>query len=69
VGAVLSFFGFIHAGTLSPAGAIYAIGWASGWSWAVGYLLAAIFFALTGLWVRHTGQDQAPREDALGGHG
>jgi AGZA family xanthine/uracil permease-like MFS transporter len=69
VGAVLSFFGFIHAGTLSPAGAIYDIRWASGWPWAIGYLLSAAFFALTGVWVRRSGQSELPREDSSGGHG
>jgi adenine/guanine/hypoxanthine permease len=69
VGAALSFFGFIHAGSLSPAGGIYRIGWASGWQWAVGYLLSAGFFALTALWVRRSGQSELPTEDPLAGHG
>jgi AGZA family xanthine/uracil permease-like MFS transporter len=69
VGAALSFFGFIHAGSLSAAGGIYRIGWASGWPWAVGYALSAAFFALTGLWVRRSGQSTAPTEDPLAGHG
>ncbi len=55
VGAALAFFGFIHAGQISAAGAVYRIGWASGPSWATGYLLCAIFFALTGAWVRYAG--------------
>jgi AGZA family xanthine/uracil permease-like MFS transporter len=67
VGAVLSFFGFIHAGTLSPAGAIYDIRWGSGWSWAIGYLLAAAFFALTAVWIRKSGQSEQPRENSLEG--
>jgi AGZA family xanthine/uracil permease-like MFS transporter len=69
IGAALSFFGFIHAGSLSPAGGIYVIGWASGWPWAVGYLLSAAFFVLTGTWVRRSGQSELPSEDPLGGHG
>jgi AGZA family xanthine/uracil permease-like MFS transporter len=69
VGAGLAFFGFIHAGKLSPEGGVYTIGWASGWTWAVGYLLAAAFFALTGVWVRRSGQSQQPQHDVLGGHG
>jgi adenine/guanine/hypoxanthine permease len=55
VGSLLAFFGFIHAGSLSAAGAIYHIGWASGPSWAGGYLLCALSFFLTGRWVRHAG--------------
>jgi AGZA family xanthine/uracil permease-like MFS transporter len=69
IGAALSFFGFIHAGSLSAAGSIYDIRFASGWRWAIGYLLAAAFFALTGLWVKKSGQDEPPYENVLGGHG
>lgn len=64
LGAVLSFFGLIHAGELTAAGAVYHIGWARGTQWAVGYVLCAVFFALTGVWVAKAG------ERALrGGHG
>jgi AGZA family xanthine/uracil permease-like MFS transporter len=49
-GAVIAFFGFIHAGHLSPEGGVYHIGWASGWRWALGYLLSAGFFALLAFW-------------------
>jgi len=69
VGAALAFFGFIHAGKLSPAGGVYEIAAGSGTRWAVGYLLSSAFFALTGWWVRHSGQDQMPVEDPLGDHG
>jgi AGZA family xanthine/uracil permease-like MFS transporter len=55
IGAVLAFFGFIHAGSLTGAGAKYQIGWAVGGSWAFGYATCAIFFGLTGLWVKRTG--------------
>jgi AGZA family xanthine/uracil permease-like MFS transporter len=58
VGAVLSFLGFVHAGTLSPAGGLYTIGLAIGWKWSVGYLLAALFFWLTGRWVHMTRQER-----------
>jgi adenine/guanine/hypoxanthine permease len=56
LGAALSFFGFIHAGELTAAGAVYHIGWAAGPRWATGYLLCAAFFALIGLWVRSAGE-------------
>ncbi|MFI5308499.1 MAG: NCS2 family permease [Polyangiales bacterium] len=69
IGAALAFFGFIHAGKLSPEGAVYEIGWATGWPWAIGYLLAAGFFALTGIWVRRSGQNERSPGDALDGHG
>ena len=68
IGAVLSFFGFIHAGTLSPAGGVYVIGFGTGATWAIGYALCAGFFALTAVWVQRTGQE-TPSEDGLGGHG
>jgi len=44
IGAVVAFFGFAHAGTLTPAGGMYEIGWASGWRWAIGYVACAAFF-------------------------
>jgi len=55
VGAVLSFFGFMHAGQLTAAGAIYHIGWASGVTWSIGYAACALFFYATGRWVRWAG--------------
>jgi AGZA family xanthine/uracil permease-like MFS transporter len=64
LGAVLSFFGLIHVGELTAAGAVYHIGWARGVPWAIGYLLCAAFFSLTRVWVAKAG------ERALrGGHG
>lgn len=56
VGAALSFFGFIHAGKITGAGAQYDIGWGSGASWSLGYAACATFFALTGVWVKHAGE-------------
>jgi AGZA family xanthine/uracil permease-like MFS transporter len=44
IGAVIAFFGFVHAGSLTPAGGMYDIGWASGWRWSVGYVACAVFF-------------------------
>ena len=34
IGAVAAFFGFVHAGSITPAGGLYDIGWATGWRWA-----------------------------------
>jgi adenine/guanine/hypoxanthine permease len=53
-GAVASFFGFMHAGKLTAAGATYNIGVGTGFRWSVGYLLCAGLFLLMGLWVRST---------------
>lgn len=46
IGAGLAFFGFIHAGGVTPAGGVYDIGIATGWPWAIGYTLCAVFFAI-----------------------
>ena len=43
VGAVAAFFGFIHAGRITASGALYDIGIATGWRWAVGYALVGAF--------------------------
>jgi AGZA family xanthine/uracil permease-like MFS transporter len=56
VGAALAFFGFIHAGKLTAAGALYDVAAGSGKSWALGYALCALFFWLTGVWVAHAGE-------------
>lgn len=69
IGAGLAFFGFIHAGTLSAAGGLYDIGWATGWRWSVGYLLSAAFFTLTGIWVSRSGQTTPPPLDTVDRHG
>jgi len=61
VGAVLAFFGFIHAGSLSPAGGVYEIAPGAGARWSLGYLLSAAFFALTGWWVEKSGQGGTPQ--------
>jgi hypothetical protein len=50
VGTVLSFFGFIRAGQLTAAGALYHIGWASSAQWAIGYALCAALFFAVGRW-------------------
>ena len=55
VGAVLSFFGFMHAGELGPAGGEFHIGLGTGWEWSVGYSLCAAFFALMHPWAKRAG--------------
>ncbi|MFO0750578.1 MAG: NCS2 family permease [Myxococcota bacterium] len=60
VGALASFFGFIHAGHLSPAGAVYDLGWATGWKWSVGYLMCGAFFLSMRWWAARLPPD-APR--------
>jgi len=46
VGAVMAFFGFMHAGEISVEGNIYSFGFATGAKWAAGYALAAVFFMI-----------------------
>jgi AGZA family xanthine/uracil permease-like MFS transporter len=48
IGALLAFFGFLHAGELTPAGSTYDIAPGSGARWAAAYLLCAGFFLLVG---------------------
>ena len=50
IGAVAAFFGFVHAGSLTPAGGVYDIGFATGWRWSVGYVLCALFFLAIDRW-------------------
>ena len=50
VGALLAFFGLIHAGELTPAGGVPDIGVATGWRWAVGYALCGVFFLAMHAW-------------------
>ena len=45
-GAVMAFFGFIHAGEISVEGNLYSLGFATGTRWAAGYALAAAFFII-----------------------
>jgi len=63
VGAVAAFFGFTHAGHLTPSGGSYDIGWATGLPWAIGYALCALFIFLIGLWATHSGQTEPPSPD------
>jgi len=46
IGAVAAFFGFVHAGTITPAGGLYDIAFGSGTRWAIGYVLCGLFFVL-----------------------
>jgi AGZA family xanthine/uracil permease-like MFS transporter len=59
LGAVLAYFGFMHAGTLTPSGGQYDLRPGAGTPWAIGYALSALFFWLTGLWAKRSGQAAA----------
>jgi AGZA family xanthine/uracil permease-like MFS transporter len=62
IGAVAAFFGFVHAGSVTPAGGIYDIGVATGWRWAIGYLLCGAFFLTMDRWQRlRQGGDEGRR--------
>jgi AGZA family xanthine/uracil permease-like MFS transporter len=50
IGAVAAFFGFVHAGSITPAGGLYDIGIATGWRWAIGYSACALFFLAVDRW-------------------
>ena len=62
IGAACAFFGFIHAGALTANGAVYDLGWATGWTWAVGYLLCAGFFGFM-LWWSEPHAESAIHDD------
>ena len=46
IGAILAFFGFMHAGELTPSGSVYEIAPGSGARWALAYALCAGLFLL-----------------------
>ncbi|MCP4662890.1 MAG: hypothetical protein GY856_46455 [bacterium] len=62
IGALLAFFGFTHAGEMTPAGGVYDIGWATGWEWCVGYLLCGAFFVLMHPWASRSGSGESPKD-------
>lgn len=66
VGAVASFFGFSHAGSLTPSGGRYDIGWATGWKWAAGYAMCALFIFFLGIWARRSHQTLPPADEDFG---
>jgi AGZA family xanthine/uracil permease-like MFS transporter len=55
IGAVIAFFGFIHTGSMTPAGAVYDIGFGTGWTWALGYTLSGFFFVFMSFWAKKAG--------------
>ena len=57
-GAVLSFFGFIHVGTLTAAGAVYNLGVGTGGRFALAYALCAVCIAILGRY--QNGRDKPP---------
>jgi adenine/guanine/hypoxanthine permease len=59
IGATAAFFGFVHAGAITPAGGIYDIGFATGWRWSAGYVLCALFFLAVGRWNAMLERDRA----------
>lgn len=63
VGAATSFFGFAHAGSLTPSGGRYNIGFATGGQWAAGYAVSALCIFLLGLWARRSHQLSCVSED------
>ena len=58
-GAVMAFFGFIHAGDISVEGNLYSLGFATGAKWAVGYALTAVFFIIISHVNRNSGGNAA----------
>lgn len=55
VGGALSFFGFVHAGSVGPSGGELDIGFGTGLRWALGYAMAATFLGAMHGWARRQG--------------
>ncbi len=49
IAALASWFGLIHAWRFTPADTVLQLGWGSGGSWALGYLIMAAVFAAAAL--------------------
>ena len=60
VAAAASWLGVMHAWSFSQADTVLSLGWGTGGSWALGYLLMAAIFVLAGL----TARKQAQRKQA-----
>ena len=58
-GAVMAFFGLMHAGEISVEGSLYSLGFATGARWAAGYALAAVFFLVASHVNRKSGGETA----------
>ncbi len=56
-GAIMAFFGFIHAGEISVEGSLYSLGFGTGAKWAVGYALTALFFVIVSLYSNQSSGD------------
>ncbi|MBN2723068.1 MAG: NCS2 family permease [Deltaproteobacteria bacterium] len=56
-GAILSFFGLIHAGKASPSGGLYTIYPNAGGKWALAYGMVFVFFLLMFFWYKFSKQD------------
>lgn len=65
VGAVAAFFGFIHAGSMTPAGAVYEIGLGTGWPWAAAYAACALFFYGMHRWAGAPTQEGPTKEGVV----
>jgi len=62
-GGTLAFFGLVHAGTMGPAGAVPAIGLGTGWRWAAGYGLGALFLLLMARWAERSNSGESASVD------
>jgi adenine/guanine/hypoxanthine permease len=65
VGAILSFFGLIHAFQLTPQGIDTKIGWCTAPQFAVSYALGGIFLVLCYFFTRRSQDKSASSVEAL----
>jgi adenine/guanine/hypoxanthine permease len=69
IAALLAFFGFIHAGSLTPAGGHYALAPGAGSTWATGYVTCALFLFAAAFWAKYSGQETRLSDPDLSRHG
>jgi AGZA family xanthine/uracil permease-like MFS transporter len=69
IAALLAFFGFIHAGSLTPAGGHYALAPGAGSTWATAYVGCALFLLLIAQWAKRSGQETRGSDVDFGHHG
>lgn len=69
IAALLAFFGFIHAGSLTPAGGHYALAPGAGSTWATAYVGCALFLLLIAQWAKRSGQETRGSDVDFSHHG
>ena len=69
IAALLAFFGFIHAGSLTPAGGHYELALGAGSPWAAAYVMCAFFLLLIAQWAKRSAQETREGDADWSHHG